>query len=93
MANPVDTTLANRGQSHGDFANHARATQRLKAVFREETKLREARGQHPLNDMAIEALEMILHKIGRIVAGDPQFEDHWLDIEGYARITRERIKK
>ena len=38
-----------------------------------------------------EGLEMIAHKVGRILAGNPSFPDHWFDIEGYARITRERL--
>ena len=33
-----------------------------------------------LNDAQTEALDMIFHKIGRILAGDPNFRDHWQDI-------------
>lgn len=29
---------------------------------------------------------MIAHKMGRILAGDAEFIDHWDDIEGYAHI-------
>ena len=29
---------------------------------------------------------MIAHKIGRILAGDPSFQDHWADIAGYATL-------
>ena len=36
-------------------------------------------------------LEMIVHKIGRILAGNPNHLDHWVDVEGYARITKERL--
>ena len=36
-------------------------------------------------------IAMILRKIGRINAGDPNEPDHWLDLEGCARITRERL--
>jgi len=34
-----------------------------------------------------EALEMIQHKIGRILAGDPNVLDHWADIVGYAQLV------
>jgi hypothetical protein len=34
---------------------------------------------------------MIIHKIGRIVTGNPDVPDHWLDIEGYARLVRDRL--
>lgn len=35
-------------------------------------------------------LEMIAHKVGRILAGNPHFEDHWADIAGYARLSADR---
>lgn len=31
-----------------------------------------------------ETVEMIIHKIHRITTGDPNFEDHWVDIRDYA---------
>ena len=34
---------------------------------------------------------MILHKIGRIVAGDEMEPDHWLDIAGYATLVVLRL--
>lgn len=34
-----------------------------------------------------EALEMIVHKIGRIISGNPHFRDHWADIAGYAKLV------
>ena len=40
-----------------------------------------------------EGLGMIMHKVGRIVNGDPTYDDSWIDIEGYSKITRERVCK
>lgn len=40
-----------------------------------------------------EALEMIAHKIGRILAGDPAYDDSWVDIAGYATRVAERLKE
>lgn len=34
-----------------------------------------------------EALDMIAHKIGRILAGNANNKDHWDDISGYAQIA------
>jgi len=34
-----------------------------------------------------EALEMIAHKIGRILNGDPNYADSWHDIAGYAKLA------
>jgi len=40
-----------------------------------------------------EALDMIAHKIGRIVNGDPDYEDSWRDIAGYATLVADRLLK
>ena len=36
-----------------------------------------------------EALDMMACKISRILSGQATYADHWLDIEGYARLARE----
>lgn len=88
----MDATTAlvtDRGKTHGMFRDHARCTQRLKAVFHAELAQRNQRGQDRLDNKQVEAIEMILHKIGRVVAGDASFQDHWDDIAGYARIAND----
>ena len=40
----------------------------------------------------IEALDMICHKIARIINGDPNHLDSWQDIAGYARLVAERLQ-
>lgn len=79
--------VTERGKTHGRFEDHACCTQRLKEQLVEQLFNRERRGQPKLTDMQLESLEMILHKIGRIVAGDANFQDHWDDIAGYAKIA------
>lgn len=81
----IDKITAERKKTHGDFSDHAKITQTLKDVLRSF----EAEWDK-LNDCQKEAIEMIAHKIGRIMAGDPNFADHWDDIGGYAKIARER---
>lgn len=83
--------VAERGSTHGDFTDHARITQDIKQVMYREAAARRERGQPDLTDTQKEALEMIAHKIGRIIAGNASFKDHWDDIAGYARITSERL--
>ncbi|WNO48550.1 hypothetical protein [Achromobacter phage ewik_TL4] len=34
------------------------------------------------------ALIMLVEKIGRIVEGDPKYDDNWKDISGYAELAR-----
>lgn len=39
-----------------------------------------------------EAMEMIVHKIGRIIHGNPHEADHWRDIAGYALLAVREIE-
>lgn len=90
MTNTDETEilLNNRGRTHGDFADHARITQELKNVVNTELFRRvDGRKQTPLTHVQLESIDMILHKIGRIIAGDASFADHWDDIAGYARLA------
>jgi hypothetical protein len=85
----VAATLAERGNRYGDFVGHARVTQRLKAVLEDELA---RRGKFLAPDQQ-EALEMIFHKIGRVVNGDPDYPDSWHDIAGYAKLVDDRLVK
>lgn len=87
----IKDVIAQRQNVHGDWADNARLSQAFKAIIRYELQQRAARGQPPLTDMMVDSLEMIVHKIGRILSGDAAEPDHWLDLEGYPRITRERL--
>jgi len=86
--NDIDNTLAERGTRYGTFKGHAQVTQRLKAVL---TAHVQEKGVALADDQA-EALEMICHKMGRIVNGDPNYTDHWHDIAGYAMLVERRLK-
>lgn len=79
--------LKDRKMTHGDFTDHARISQNLKNQVRGEP------GWNSMRDIQKEAIEMILHKIARAVAGDPDFHDHWDDISGYAKITSQRLPR
>lgn len=87
MTTNTEELLAERGKTHGDYADHARVTQELKLVIASQESYH-AR----LNDMQRETLDMIAHKIGRVLAGDPNFKDHWDDIAGYARLVSQRLE-
>lgn len=84
MTDATTELLAERGKTHGDFGDHALITQTLKRVMNSQPSWVE------LAYTQQEALEMIAHKIGRILAGNPNFRDHWDDIAGYARLVAER---
>lgn len=81
----LNALLTERKSTHGDYTEHAMYTQRLKGYFRA------CPNWQKLEDHQRETLEMIAHKIGRILAGDPHFDDHWKDISGYAKLTADRL--
>lgn len=85
MTTNTDKLLKEREKTHGKFSDHARYTQRLKNVMHDEEDAANP-GWGKLNVMQREALDMIVHKIGRILAGDPNDADHWEDIAGYAKL-------
>ena len=41
----------------------------------------------------IESLEMILHKIARILNGNPNYSDSWFDIAGYSMLVYNELEK
>lgn len=82
----IDQVLIERGSRYGKFTGHATVTQRLKHAIKNSDRW------HLLADDQKEALEMIAHKIGRIVNGDPDYADSWVDIAGYAKLVADRLE-
>ncbi len=84
----LDTLLNDRGTRYGAFPEHAEVTQRLKGVIAEELA---TRSKHLADDQQ-ESLDMICHKIGRIINGDANYDDSWTDIAGYAQLVANRLR-
>ena len=84
----VDATLDARAVDYGKFIEGAEVMQMLKRVVLNALNNRDKTLAH---DQA-EALDMIIHKIGRIVNGNPDVVDHWLDIAGYAKLVADRLE-
>lgn len=82
----LTATLAERGSRYGAFSTHATITQGLKDIMKGSPKWR------ALADDQREALEMIQHKVGRILNGDPNYADSWIDIAGYAKLVADRLQ-
>jgi hypothetical protein len=80
--------LTERGSRYGAFIGHAEITQKLKVVMYEH---RNFDAWEALDNDQREALEMIAHKIGRILNGDPNYADSWVDIAGYAKLVADRL--
>ena len=56
-------------------------------------RMRGTSGWSNLSAHQRESLEMIAHKISRILNGNPNNHDSWIDIAGYAKIVAERIHR
>lgn len=84
----VEHVLAERGARYGKFVQHAEVAQRLKRIVAAELSKR----NKILADDQLEAIDMICHKIGRIVNGDPDYPDSWVDIAGYAQLVATRLE-
>ncbi len=78
--------LAGRHWIYGAFEHNAKTSQALKAVMHERP------GWDRLSPDQREALEMIQHKIARILNGDPDYLDSWVDIAGYAQLVADRLQ-
>jgi len=83
----VDATLDARAVDYGKFIEGAEVMQMLKRVVQNALSNRDKVLAH---DQA-ESLDMIIHKIGRIINGNPDVMDHWLDIAGYAQLVADRL--
>ncbi len=83
----INEMLDGRASRYGSFEGHARISQDLKAVMQERS------GWDALAPDQKEALEMIQHKIARILNGDPTYADNWIDIAGYATLVANRLEK
>lgn len=79
-ADTTEQLITERGSRYGKFKDGAEIMQELKTV------MREVDGWHNLTPSQREALDMIQHKIGRILNGDPTYDDSWKDIAGYATL-------
>ena len=81
------TVLSERGSRYGSLMSNAPISQNLKEILHNSTNWE---AMPP--DMK-EALHMIVHKISRIVEGDFNYDDSWIDISGYSTLIVERLHK
>ena len=82
----VHAILAERQKTHGSFTTHAAIAQAIKAVYHA------APGWAKLDDDMKESLEMIAHKQARLLNGNPDYADNWVDICGYSQLVVNRLE-
>ena len=81
----IDAVISQRGSRYGKFKDGADIMQELKMIMRSKN------GWHNLSASQKEALEMIQHKIGRVLNGDPNYIDNWIDICGYSKLVSDEL--
>lgn len=78
--------LEQRLNQHGDLIVQSEISQGMKDSMRSTANWSKLKADQK------ECLEMVVHKIARILAGDPNFVDHWDDVAGYAILVAKRLK-
>lgn len=81
----IEDTLQERGNVHGDYVQAS--------VFADGVKNAMAKtpNWNSMDAYQRQALNVILDKISRILYGDPNFGDHWHDLQGYARLVEKEL--
>lgn len=84
---PPASVLQERSTTHGDFEHGAVISQSLKSA------LAAGASWKTMDVVQREALEAVAGKLARIVAGDPNFVDHYRDIIGYTQLALDYTAK
>lgn len=83
----IENTLQERETRYGEYMEVAAIAQNLKFVMQQTANW------NSLEPDQMESLDMIANKIGRILNGDPNYDDSWHDIAGYATLVADRLRK
>lgn len=83
----INETLAERGARYGEFKEHARCVGQFIEVFETSPNWKDMRYD------SAQALRVIADKMARMLNGDPEYDDNWRDIIGYATLVLNRIEK
>ena len=83
----IDSILRERGEHYGSFVRLGENAQRIKRA------LREGPNWDNLDDDQKEALDTLATKLARILSGDPDIVDHWLDAAGYMKLISDRLER
>jgi hypothetical protein len=82
----ITDTLVERGKRYGRFEDNAAIAQDFK--FR----MRQCRHWERKPADVKQALDVIVDKISRILGGDHDYIDNWVDIQGYAKLISDRLQ-
>ncbi len=87
MTQTISEILAERGTRYGSFDSQAAITQQIKDAMHSAPKWKQ------LSASQKECLDMLANKIGRILNGDPNYIDSWIDIVGYTQLVVDELQE
>lgn len=79
----INEMLDGRASRYGSFEGHAKIAQGLKRAMHDSPNWQ------CLTDVQKEGLEMVQHKIARMLNGDPSYLDNIVDIVGYSTLIKD----
>ena len=77
--------IEERGDRYGEFAEQAKISQSLKRIVWSTPNWSR------LEDFQKESIEMCIHKLARILNGDPDYKDSWEDASLYLKLVVDRL--
>lgn len=83
--NNIEDILTERSKTHGEYATHCKMAQDMKVVVRNSPN------SAKLTPAMMDGLDMIIHKVARVLNGNPFHKDHWDDIAGYATLVSKEL--
>lgn len=90
----IDKTIEDRGERYGDWKNHAQISQDIQnAIIKGWFQRGDGKDFSELPAYMTEAITMIANKLGRVINGDPYYDDSWRDIAGYATLVVKELEK
>jgi hypothetical protein len=84
----VGKVLDARAEQYGSFMQSSDTVIRIKGIMHNAV----ARNAVHLYPDQLQALDMIATKLSRIVHGNPNHLDSWIDIAGYATLVADRLQ-
>ena len=82
----IEKVLNERAARYGTFSDHADISQSLQEVLWDSPNWYKM----PLDSR--QALVVICDKMARMLNGDPEYEDNWIDLIGYSTLVLNRIR-
>lgn len=91
MVQSTSEVLKERGKRYGQFVDQAGIAQGIHSVIEYGMQCSGKKKHKDFYVDELEAINMIVNKLARIVNGDPHYSDSWRDIAGYATLVADRL--